>query len=109
MIQIEFDEDFECKLDAVCEMVGTNKAKIIVNALKDFVNKYCDTNGNFSPRKGILYENRLPDGTWNKLGQCYILDECSVVGTPYYTIFWDGKLVKAPQYCVDVVHEDNNA
>jgi len=102
MIHVELDKEFEEKLDAICEMVGTNKGKIVVDALYSFFNQYCDGNGNFSPRKAILFETKRVDGTQKEMGICQVLDECIVMGESYYKLFFDGKIIKAPQSCVKI-------
>lgn len=109
MIQVKLDEEFEQKLDAVCTMVGLVKSKIVMDALEEFVDKYCDGNGNFTPRKAQLLESvyemkaRANFGDTNErrvLGDCFVLDEVDMMGNPYYKVFFDGRLMKVPQDAV---------
>lgn len=101
--KIELEPDFVEKLDAICEMLKTDKDRVIHTALTTFVSLYCDSNGNFNPKKAVILGNTRPDGSRRKLGVGYVLDEFIKSGIPYVRVFFDGHIVKVPQYCIQFI------
>lgn len=98
--EVFIDDKWVKKLDAVCQMLGTTKERITISMLVQFMEKYCDANGNFSPKEAVLYQNVEIDGERKEIGKCFVLDEITMLGQPYYKVLHHGSLMKVPQYCV---------
>ena len=103
MLNLELDEvfldkNFEEKLDKICQTLGTTKETVVISYLAKFVDKYCDANGEFSPKEAVLYSNF--GKKQERLGKCYVIEEVFVVGGPYYRILYHGDLMSVPKHCI---------
>ena len=101
-VSVSVAEDVYKKFSAICHMMGRKEQDVVNSMFEKYVSIYCDIDGNFTPREAVLLCDQS-NSLWvdnkskpNVLGSCQVLSEVTVIGAPYYTVFFEGRLMKVP-------------
>lgn len=99
-MNVSISGDLYKKLERVCGMTGQAPGDIVNTLVAQHVKEYCNRFGEFEPVEATLLS--VPDmhGEQREEGICHVLDKMSIMGMPYYKIFYQGHLIKAPANCI---------
>ena len=98
----EANDDLDKNLMACAMITGRKSSDIITDALKQYLGRYSDVTGKVHVVPATFTNRMEKDPVPQK---CYILDETTMMGAPYYKILIDGeRIMSVPQGTVKINH-----
>lgn len=89
------DKNILEQFEAVCDMLGKTKTKVLEEAMQREISLYCKTGvdgkTSFNPKPGIFIDDEGNESP------CTILYDTTMMGNPYVAIMRDSHVVKVPE------------
>ena len=104
-MKLEINDIFYDKFCSVCKTLEKNPSEQIEELIHNFVKKYSNDKGCFTPKKAILFDSALKGSERNERGTCLVLNKITMLGVPYYVILYDKQIMKVPVVSVRIMDD----
>ena len=104
-MKVEINDFLYDRFCSVCETLEENPNEKIEELIRDFVKKYFDNEGNFTPKKAILFDSAFSNKEQRERGVCLVLNKIRMFGVPYYVVLYDKQIMKVPAVSVKILND----
>lgn len=106
-LHLEIDTDILEKVQRISDLTGISVKAITTQGLAQYINQYLNSDGEFKPIKAKcirIQEIDLNTGHASYYEDlCYVLNERTIMGQPYYTILYNGSISHVPQSTIEII------
>ena len=90
------DTDLVDKVDKVAAITGKTKTALFEEALRQYLEPFCNRAGVIAPRNGMYISAGKP---------CMVLDSIDVGGKKFYKIDFEGDVITVEAFLVSLIYE----